>query len=98
MCICLCLGLKTLLNTFIRGMSYSSNEIWRRVWYFVLWRVVCVTMNIVIEYLVLFSTTMIYVIVSASYIVWSNSQSSRTQNNSEENSAGRKKIRVFSLC
>ncbi len=49
------------------------------------------TMNIVIEYLVLFSTTMIYVIVSASYIVWSNSQGSSTQNNSEENSAGRKK-------
>ncbi len=50
----------------------------------------CVTMNIVIEYLVLFSTTMIYVIVSASYIVWSNSQGSRTQNNSEKNSAGKK--------
>ncbi len=41
MCICLCLGLQTLLNTFIRGMSYSSSEIWSSVWYFVLWRVVC---------------------------------------------------------
>lgn len=42
MCICLCLGLKTLLNTFIRGMSYSSNEIWSSVWYFLLWRDVSV--------------------------------------------------------
>lgn len=86
LCICLCLGLETLLNTFIRGMSYSSNEIWSSVWYFYyggLW----VSMNIVIEYLVLFSTTMqttmIYVIVSTclwSYIVWSNSQGSSTHN------------------
>ncbi len=46
-------------------MSYSSSEIWSSVWYFFYYGGLCVTMNIVIEYLVLFSTTMIYVIVSS---------------------------------